>query len=131
VDRYGPRPFLFLGWLVYAAVYLAFGLAAEAWQAWALFLGYGLFYGLTEPAEKTLVANMAGGERKGLAFGWFNFTIGIASLPASLLFGALYQSFGPMAAFGWGAALAVVAVVLMIGVRDPQTEAKETEVNPS
>jgi MFS family permease len=118
VDRFGPRPFLFAGWLVYAGVYLAFALATTAWQAWAFFLAYAIFYGLTEPAEKTLVANLAGSERKGLAYGWYNCAIGIATLPSSLIFGALYQAFGALAAFGWGAGLALVAVVLLAGVRD-------------
>ena len=94
VDRFGPRPFLFLGWLLYAGVYLAFGLATTAWEAWAFFLVYALFYGLTEPAEKTLVADLVGGERKGLAYGWYNCAIGIATLPASLIFGAVYQVYG-------------------------------------
>lgn len=118
VDKFGPRPFIFLGWFVYAGIYLAFGLATAAWEAWVLFLGYALFYGLTEPAEKTLVANLVAGERKGLAYGWYNFAIGIATLPASLIFGALYQFIGPLMAFGWGAALAIVAVVLMLGVKE-------------
>lgn len=118
VDRFGPRPFLFLGWFVYAGVYLAFALATTAWEAWAFFLSYALFYGLTEPAEKTLVANLVGKERKGLAYGWYNFAIGIATLPASLIFGALYQVYGALVAFGWGTGLALVAVVLLIGVKE-------------
>lgn len=119
VDRYGPKPFILLGWLVYAIVYLCFALAVNAWQVWVIFLCYSLFYGLTEPAEKTLVAALAGPERKGLAFGWFNFAIGVSTLPASLLFGALYQGFGPLTAFGVGAALALVASVLVSLVRMP------------
>src|SRR5206468_3583034 len=78
VDRFGPRPFLFVGWLLYAGVYMAFAFAKAAWEAWTYFLAYALFYGLTEPAEKTLVANLAGAERKGLAYGWYNFAIGVA-----------------------------------------------------
>lgn len=117
VDRFGPRPFIFLGWLVYAGVYLAFGLAATAWEAWAFFLTYALFYGLTEPAEKTLVANLVGGERKGLAYGWYNFAIGVTTLPSSLIFGAIYQVYGALAAFGWGAALALIAVTILLTVR--------------
>jgi MFS family permease len=35
VDRIGPRPLIYLGWLVYAAVYLAFAQASSAWQGWA------------------------------------------------------------------------------------------------
>jgi MFS family permease len=131
VDHFGPRPFLFAGWLVYAGVYLAFALATTAWQAWVCFLTYALFYGLTEPAEKTLVANLAGGEHWGLAYGWYNFAIGIATLPSSLIFGALYQAFGALVAFGWGAALAIVSVVLLTSVRDLRHNSSSSQTTSS
>lgn len=118
VDRIGPRPLIFVGWFLYASVYLAFAFATTAWEAWALFLAYALFYGFTEPAEKTLVANLVGAERKGLAYGWYNFAIGVATLPASLIFGALYQVYGAPVAFGWGATLAFAAAVLLMGVKE-------------
>jgi len=121
VDRFGPRPFIYLGWFVYAGVYIVFGLATTAWEAWALFLIYALFYGLTEPAEKAMVAILVGPERKGLAYGWYNFAIGIATLPSSLIFGALYQFYGSMVAFGCGAALALIAAILLMGVRKQAT----------
>lgn len=117
VDRCGPKLPLSAGWFIYAAVYVAFGFATAAWHAWALFLAYGLFYALTEPAEKTLVANLAGPEQQGLAFGWYNFAIGISALPASLMFGLLYDEFGPLVAFGCGAGLAIVAFSLLTAVR--------------
>jgi MFS family permease len=108
---------MFLGWLVFAATYLAFALATAAWQVWAFFVAYGLVVGLIEPAERTLVANLVGGERKGLAYGWYNCAVGVATLPASLIFGALYQFVGALAAFGWGAVLALCAVILLTGVK--------------
>jgi MFS family permease len=117
VDRFGPRPLMFFGWLVFAGIYIAFALATAAWQAWTFFLAYGLVIGLIEPAERTLVSSLVGGERKGLAYGWYNAAIGIATLPSSLIFGALYDVFGAMAAFEWGAGLALVAVVLLGGVK--------------
>ena len=117
VDQFGPKPFIVLGWFVYAAVYLAFGMATTAHEAWTLFLCYALFYGLTEPAEKTLVANLVGEERKGLAYGWYNFSIGIATLPSSLIFGALYQVYGAFVAFAWGAGLAMIALLLLVRVK--------------
>ena len=116
VDRIGPRPLILVGWVIYAAVYLAFALADSASQVWVVFLAYGLFFALTEPAEKTLVAALVGVERKGLAFGWFNFVIGIVALPSSLMFGWLYEQYGPLTAFGWGAGLAAVAAILLLGV---------------
>jgi hypothetical protein len=48
---------------------------------------------------------------------WYNVGNGIASVPSSLIFGALYQYFGALAAFGWGAARALVAVALLAGVK--------------
>tara|TARA_R110002111_G_scaffold262875_1_gene342548 strand:+ start:117806 stop:119008 length:1203 start_codon:yes stop_codon:yes gene_type:complete len=119
VDRIGPRKPMFIGWFIYAGVYIAFGLATVAWHAWALFLAYGVYYAFTEPAEKTFVANLVSPERKGLAFGWYNFSIGVAALPSSLIFGALYQEFGPLVAFGWGAGLALIATCLLVVVKPP------------
>ncbi|MEN6449828.1 MAG: MFS transporter [Thermoguttaceae bacterium] len=114
VDRIGCRPLILAGWIVYAAIYLAFGLANAAWQIWTLFLIYGVYYALTEPAEKTLVANLVGPENRGAAYGWYNCVIGAATLPASVLFGALYDYYGAMAAFSTGAGLAAAAAALLL-----------------
>ena len=119
VDKVGARLPLGIGWLIYAGIYVAFAVANSAWQVWTVFLAYGVYYALTEPAEKTLVANLVGSERKGLAFGWYNLAVGVAALPASLLFGWLYQELGPLVAFGWGAALALLAACLLLAVRVP------------
>jgi MFS family permease len=102
---------------VYGAVYFAFGRASEAWHAWALFLGYGLFFGLTEGTERAMVADLVGQERRGTAFGWYNLAIGIGALPASLLFGLVWDRLGPRAAFDVGAGLAVAAALVLLAVR--------------
>ncbi|MBN1852849.1 MAG: MFS transporter [Pirellulales bacterium] len=117
VDRRGPKLPLCAGWFLYAVVYIAFAFATAGWHAWTLFLAYGLFYGLTEPAEKTLAGNLAKPEHRGLAFGWFNFAVGVAALPSSLIFGILYESYGAFISFGFGAALAIVAVTLLANVK--------------
>lgn len=116
VDRFGARPVLLLGWLLFGGVYLSFGLATSRWEIWFSFIVYGLVFGLIEPAERALVADLVGTERKGLAYGWFNFSVGIATLPSSLIFGAFYQSYGPLVAFAWGAGLALFAALLLLGV---------------
>ena len=119
VDRVGPRPLITLGWLLYLLVYLGFGWAQAPWQVWGLFLLYAGFYALTEPAEKTLVTQLTPAEVRGSAFGWFHGVIGLAALPASLLFGLLYDRLGPTAAFGMGAGLALVALVVFRTIPPP------------
>ncbi len=113
-DRIGRRGVIIAGWGLYAAAYFGFAMATNELHIWLLFAGYGLFYGLTEGAEKALVADLAPAAERGAAFGWFNAAIGLGALPASLLFGALWQWYGPLAAFGCGAVLAAVAAVLLL-----------------
>lgn len=125
-DHIGPRPVLLAGWLGYGAIYLAFALAANAWQVWIIFLSYGFIYSLTEPAAKAFVTRLIPSERKGLAFGWFNFAIGIAALPSSLIFGWLYERLGSLTAFGWGAALAAAASMLLVTTRAEQLHSVST-----
>lgn len=112
-DRIGRRPLIVGGWVVYAAVYLAFGFAHAAWQAWALFAVYGIFYGMTEGTEKALVVDIVPSLRKGTALGWYNLAIGLGALPASILFGLIWDRGSPTAAFSFGATLAIIAAVGM------------------
>ncbi len=117
VDRIGARPVVVGGWLVYAATYAGFALATRPWHAWALFLAYGLFHGLAEPGEKALVAAMAPSAARARAFGAYHFAIGIAALPASVLFGMIWESWGAPAAFLIGACLALAAAAFLAGWR--------------
>ena len=112
-DRVGPVPAIVAGWLVYAGTYAGFAVADSAWHAWALFGAYGLFYGLTEPTERSLVASLASSEGRARAFGAYHFAIGIAALPASVIFGVVWEVLGVDAAFYLGAGLALVSALLL------------------
>jgi MFS family permease len=102
------------GWVVFALVYAGLGTAVAAWEVWALFVTYGVFYGLTEPVEKALVRDLVREDQRGRAYGAYNFVVGIAALPAGLLTGALWRAFGPATALGAGAVLAGVASMLLL-----------------
>jgi MFS family permease len=115
-DILGRKSLIVSGWILYAAVYFAFGWATAAWHAWALFAVYGIFYGMTEGTEKALVADFVPALRRGAAFGWYNLAIGLGALPASLIFGAIWDAFGAPSAFAFGATLALVAASLMLVV---------------
>ncbi len=112
-DRMDRRRLIIIGWAVYALVYLGFARATAAWQAWALFGAYGLFYGLTEGVEKALLTDLAPPQARAGAFGWQAFALGAGALPASVIFGALWQGAGPLWAFGLGAGLAGVSALLL------------------
>jgi len=112
-DRVGRKPLIVGGWIFYSAVYFAFGWATAAWHAWILFAVYGIFYGMTEGTEKALVADIVPTQRRGSAFGWYNLAIGLGALPASLIFGRIWDTAGAPTAFAFGASLALIAAILM------------------
>ncbi len=115
-DHVGRRPLILGGWMVYALTYLGFALASSAWHVWALFLVYGLYFGATEGVEKALVADLVPEDRRGAAFGWFNAALGVGALPASILFGVLWERAGAATAFLTGAAIAGAATLLLLVV---------------
>ncbi len=112
-DRIGRRPMILAGWTMYALVYLGFSQAEVQWQFWALFLAYGFYYGMSEGAEKALVADFVPAESRGTGYGIYNGAIGIAALPGSLLFGVFWATIGPSWAFAIGASLAGLAAILL------------------
>lgn len=113
-DRVGRRSVIVAGWCVYSLSYLGYGFAASELHIWLLFAFYGLFYGLTEGVEKAFLADMADPALRGAAFGWYNFAIGLGALPASLLFGLIWQRAGGVAPFLFGAALSGVSALLLL-----------------
>jgi len=116
-DKFGRRSLIVTGWLIYAAVYIGFAFVDSAWQAWALFIIYGTYFGLTEGVEKALVADLVEDEKRGTAFGFYNLAYGITVFPASLLFGLLWSQFGASTAFITSSCVSVIAAVLLMTVQ--------------
>ncbi len=121
-DRVGRKKVIVAGYVVYALAYAGFGAATALWHAWALFAFYGIFFGLTEGVEKALVADFAPAHLRGSAFGLYHLVVGAGALPASLLFGFVWQRYGSAAAFGMGAGLALLASIMLsvLAVKKPE-----------
>lgn len=112
-DRIGYRAPIVAGWIFYAGIYGGFAFADSTVAVVALFLSYGLFFGITEGPEKALIAELSPERVRGTAFGFYNAALGLGVLAASLLFGAVWVSMSPAAAFLTGAAIALIAAALL------------------
>ena len=112
-DRFGRRAMIVIGYLWYAAIYAAFAWTSSLPAGIAIFLAYGLYFGLTEGVEKAWVADMAPAAARGTAFGIYNAALGFGGLAASLIFGVIWTRVSPSAAFLTGAALALAASLLL------------------
>jgi MFS family permease len=116
-DRIGRKSLIFAGWIVYALVYAGFAFVSQPWQAWTLFLIYGIYFGLSEGVEKALVADLVPPEKRGTAFGFYNLAFSITVFPASIIFGALWTELGAQAAFLISASISICAAVLLLTVQ--------------
>jgi MFS family permease len=123
-DRFGRKALIMTGWFIYALVYAGFAFVNSAWQCWALFIIYGIYFGLTEGVEKAFVADMVPERNRGTAFGLYNLAFGITVFPASLLFGLAWNEFGPAAAFLASASVSIAAILLLITIK-PQHHVEE------
>lgn len=115
-DKVGRIPLLLGGYVAYGLFYAGLGLMThDGTILFAIFGFYGLFMAATEGVEKALVADIAPADLRGTAFGWFNLTAGIFLLPASVIFGWLYEVFSPSVAFGFSAGCSLTAATLLWG----------------
>lgn len=113
-DRIGRRPVLISGFFIFAAIYFGFGMAKSVAWIWVLFVIYGLYYAFTEGIQKAYIADIVLEGQRGTAMGTYNALTGLAALPASIIAGFLWQTFGPEVAFTASSIIAILAAILMI-----------------
>ena len=119
-DKVGRKRLIIGGWLVYAVIYLGFGLAQTAWHVIVLYILYGFYYGLTFGTTKAMLADLVPEHLRGTAYGTYNAVLGILDFPASVIAGVLWQGagswsgWGPSAPFLFGAGAALLAAVLLL-----------------
>jgi MFS family permease len=123
-DRFGKKRIILLGFILFALLYYGFAVVSSTGGIWLLFGFYGLFMGLTEGIQKAFVATLIPVDFKATAFGVYTTAVGIATLPASLIGGWLWDHVGPAATFYLGAGTAGAAAVLfgifIIAVRNDE-----------
>lgn len=120
-DRLSKRAIAGAGYLVFAGVYFVFALAPSRGALWAAMACYGLFYALTNPVLRALVAETAGTEVRGQAFGIFFFVTSVAALLSSIITGELWKHFSPQLPFYLSAGLALVAATMLLARRSRLT----------
>jgi len=123
-DKLGRKKLIFSGWILYALVYAGFAYIDSAEQAWALFIVYGVYFGLSEGAEKALVADLVPAHKRGTAFGLYNLAFGITVFPASLLIGGLWSQFGATTAFLVSAVISICAAAILLTVETTENNEK-------
>lgn len=113
-DRTSRPLMLFLGWMMYAAIYFAFPFAKSLVWFFVLFVLYALPFTLTEGTERAWISDLVPAESRGRSFGIYYLVAGVFTLGGSALFGLLWEHVSKQAAFNTGAVIAIVAALSVI-----------------
>lgn len=118
-DSIGHRRTLFGGYLFFGLTALGFAFADSAWHVWALFIMYGVGIAVIETASRAIASDIIKDKSlRGTAIGTYHAFVGMALLPANLVFGFIANRFGESIAFGYAGGIAVVAALLLLSVKD-------------
>ena len=116
-DRIGTKPVILLAYFSYALVCFGFAFSTHPWHAWALFCLYGIHSATIHPASRALVAGLAEASSRGSVLGIYHTSVGLAVLPASIVAGLLWDSYGAHVPFLLAGLLAMTATIAMVPLR--------------
>lgn len=120
-DRMSHTRLLAWGLLVLIAADLVLARAAGPLGVLLGVALWGIHMGMTQGLLATMVADTAPAELRGTAFGLFNLMGGIAMLLASVVAGALWDTWGPTATFQAGAGFCVLTLLALFWHAQRQT----------
>jgi len=113
-DRIGRKNLLVPGYIAFAFCYLGFAFASAPPVMITVFVLYGIYTAMITGVERAFVAEISPAELKGTMLGLHSTIAGIALLPASVVAGLLWNSFGPEVPFVFGASLSLLAAILLM-----------------
>jgi MFS family permease len=122
-DRWGRKNILLASFVIFLIAYLGFALTQNVLLIAALFVFYGLYQGIFRAVGKAFAADFVPEHLRASGVGWYNTTIGLLQLLASIVAGLLWDQIGHTAVFYYGAAFAVVGCIgllLLIPARHDQ-----------
>jgi MFS family permease len=112
-DSWGGRNVLLASFIIFLIGYLGFALTQNIVLIAGFFVFYGLFQGIFRTAGKALASSFVSDRARASGIGWYNTTVGIMQLVASLVAGELWDHVGHVAVFYYGVAFAVVGALAL------------------
>ncbi len=110
-DTWGRKNILLASFVIFLIAYLGFALANNILLIAALFVFYGAYQGIFRAVGKAFAADFVPEHLRASGIGWYNTTVGLLQLVASVVAGLLWDQIGHAAVFYYAAAFAVVGSV--------------------
>ena len=112
-DRNGRISLLVPGWLLHSFAMLGFCFVSSIATLWLATLFFGIAMSVSEGVERAVIGDLADPAARGTLFGWYYALMGIASIPAGLLLGWLWQSHGAPVAYAFAGIAGFLAAGLL------------------
>jgi MFS family permease len=121
-DMVGRKAITLAGFVAFALMCMVALKATEISALWiimSVFILYGVNLGALDPVQKAFVSELATPELKASGLGTYQMVIGLASLPASILAGLLWDAYGSWAPFTFSAVMTIAACFGLAFVGEP------------
>jgi MFS family permease len=115
-DKWGRKNMLLLSFIIFVVTYLGFALTKNMALIAVLFALYGLYQGIFRSVGKALATDFVPEQLRASGVGWYNTTIGLLGLVASIVAGLLWDRVGHGAVFVNGAVFAVVGSIALLAL---------------
>jgi MFS family permease len=113
-DKWGRRNILLAALLIFFVAYVGFAYTPNIALIAALFAGYGLYQGIFRSVGKALAADFVPERLRASGIGWYNATLGLLGLLASVVAGLLWDHVSHAAVFVYGAVFAAIGSVALL-----------------
>jgi MFS family permease len=113
-DAWGRKNILLASFIIFLITYLGFALAQNIIVIGLLFAFYGLFQGIFRAVGKAFASDFVPEQLRASGVGWYNSTVGVLQLIASIVGGFLWDQIGHTAVFYYGAVFAVVGSIALV-----------------
>ncbi len=113
-DRFGRRNVLLAGFGIFLVAYLGFAITSTFVVISTMFVLYGLYQGIFRAVGKAFASDFVSDALRASGIGWYNTTVGLLQLVASLVAGILWDRIGHPAVFYYGAVFALLGMVGLI-----------------
>ncbi|MBY9010156.1 MAG: MFS transporter [Candidatus Lokiarchaeota archaeon] len=116
-DKIGRKPLIVLGLsiLLISCIILAFPVQVSLFSVVLIIIIYimhGFYLASVDPISRAYIADLAGKDKRGRAYGYYYFSVGFISMVEALVFGFIYDRFSYTWAFLYIAILLAICIVI-------------------
>jgi len=116
-DKIGRKPIIVIGLsiLLLSCVILAFPIEVSLFSIVliiVIYIMHGFYLASVDPISRAYIADLAGEEKRGRAYGYYYFSVGFISMVEALVFGFIYSVFSYTWAFIYISILLAVCIII-------------------